>query len=80
MSDQNNIDPKGQKGDNSAELAMITSSHCKRIEQYNPNLNAWCLALLFPSEAKKTKVKEPEVSGECGHANKIFIEPKINLA
>lgn len=76
-----NIDPKGQKGGNSTELAMITSSHCRRIEQYNPNLNAWCLALLFPSEAnKKATVKEPEVSGECRHANKIFIEPRINLA
>lgn len=50
-----NIDLKGQKGDNSTEL-IITSSHCRRIEQYNLNLNAWCLALLFPSEAsKKTK-------------------------
>lgn len=77
-----NMDPKGQKGDNCTELAMITLSHCsRRIEQHNPNLNAWCLALLFPSEAnKKIKVKRPEVSGECGHANKIFIEPKINLA
>lgn len=77
-----NMDPKGQKGDNCTELAMITLSHCsRRIEQHNPNLNAWCLALLFPSEAnKKIKVKRPEVSGKCGHANKIFIEPKINLA
>lgn len=34
--------------------------------------------LLFPSEAnKKIKVKEPELSGECGHTNKILIEQKI---
>lgn len=35
-----NVTPDGQKGDDSPELAMATLSHCRKIEQYNPNLNA----------------------------------------
>lgn len=59
------VNPDAQKGKDSPELAMTTLSQCRKIEQYNPNLNAQPLALLSPSEAnKRIKIKEPEVSGE----------------
>lgn len=35
-----NANPNGQKGNDSAELAVTDLSHHRKIEQYNPNLNA----------------------------------------
>lgn len=37
---ETNMNPDGQKGNESPELAMTNLSHCRKIEWYNPNLNA----------------------------------------
>lgn len=71
----------GQKGDYSPELVMTTLAQSMKTDWCTPNLNTYLLAFFFPNETRRSKMKEPKVSGGCHwHVSKIIKELNRHLA